>query len=116
MAGGAKHTPGPWEVERLEASNRLAVTARRSHTVAIMSRNVHIDETVHEANARLIAAAPDLLDALRHVYLVTDSPGSLTDEEISALDAWCGLDPNSTWGELVDAVRDRARAAIAKAT
>ncbi len=64
----AKHTPGPWEV--LDG-RRVGVTLPSkvegcgfySHCIAL----THSDraDINAEANARLIAAAPDLLDALR---------------------------------------------------
>ena len=69
------HTPGPWQVKRLQLAIKskpfgeafiyinTARTPTDSHVV-IMPR---ITEGEQEANARLIAAAPELLAALRYV-------------------------------------------------
>ena len=73
----SKHTPGPW----LRLGRSIGVGAGEIATVWEL-------EGKAIANARLIAAAPDLLDAL-----------------VMMLDAY-----------EIPAVRDRARAAIAKAT
>lgn len=54
----AQHTPGPWFVHGGEAKDVCVVS--RSGLVTLVSRT-HGDV----ANARLIAAAPDLLAALR---------------------------------------------------
>jgi len=92
----AKHTPGPWNI----GSSDLPVSRMSIHckghkdschsTVALMvSRGViGISHDEEFANARLIAAAPDLLDVL---------------EELVAEFGVCGL-------------TEKARAAIAKAT
>jgi hypothetical protein len=65
----AKHTPGPW---RPEFGNNLArVIAGAEHEIAevpmLRSTNAEVDQNrdVMIANARLIAAAPDLLQALQ---------------------------------------------------
>lgn len=59
------HTPGPWTVEQISDSGggtRLQIEAAAASTgrVCVLSR---LDEGM--ANARLIAAAPALLEALR---------------------------------------------------
>lgn len=66
------HTPGPWRVEfRL---NRLMVRAGEADVVAVAMP----DEQDSKANARLIAAAPDLLAALE--MFVDQYQGSGQDE------------------------------------
>lgn len=68
---GAKHTPGPWlvyaDLPSVEPDWHIVTNASRQRVLA----NVHIQpgNTVDEANARLIAAAPDMLAALQ--YLLT---------------------------------------------
>lgn len=62
-----KHTPGPWSYHRSlhnRSINGAYINASDGSRIATVSRNAdrHIDEK--EANARLIAAAPDLLAAL----------------------------------------------------
>jgi hypothetical protein len=70
----AKHTPGPWHFcgSQYSASDKPAVTARNTGTGYLTPEGWHyvipaIDGATNEqaeANARLIAAAPDLLSAL----------------------------------------------------
>jgi hypothetical protein len=57
-----KHTPGPWRVRR---KDRLAVVTDIPEWGAYAASEMLIAETVHKADARLIAAAPDLLEALK---------------------------------------------------
>lgn len=57
------HTPGPWRIERRGSHNPLIETD--GLTVAEVLDDCHPDTEQQEANARLIAAAPCLLDALR---------------------------------------------------
>jgi len=54
-----KHTPGPWIVMLSEDKPYAILPAGRHGTICQFS-DVYMDQ---EANARLIAAAPDLLEA-----------------------------------------------------
>jgi hypothetical protein len=57
------HTPGPWTIRRTGAAQvALAIAANGHDTVAAFPRGTDKD---YEADARLIAAAPDLLEALK---------------------------------------------------
>jgi hypothetical protein len=58
----SKHTPGPWRV------NVAAIVAPN----APLGRRT-IATSVHGANARLIAAAPELLEALRDLFRAVES-------------------------------------------
>ena len=64
-----KHTPGPWiyyaDLPSAEPNWHIVTTANKMCVLA----NVHIEpgNAMDEANARLIAAAPDLLDALKRI-------------------------------------------------
>ena len=67
MEQKAAHTPGPWNCNRSSASGYDIVCSENSPTdVCVISRR---DKTTGEidANARLIASAPDLIEALRAV-------------------------------------------------
>ena len=63
----SKHTPGPWEVNK-----RATMNVQTKDGVSIASAGVRSDNTVdqellhaeQEANARLIASAPELLWSL----------------------------------------------------
>ena len=64
----AKHTPGPWKFEELTAQDGDGYILTEGDEVVIVhhggaySKGLQRDEVL--ANARLIAAAPDLLEAL----------------------------------------------------
>jgi hypothetical protein len=85
VAGPAKHTPGPWSIEAVK-------DYMRPHDTGIDSE---IPESI--ANARLIAAAPDLLEALRALAECVEGY-----RQTGCLGAW-------------DKPLGEARAAIAKA-
>jgi hypothetical protein len=63
-----QHTPGPWLLDGLtikgphpkDPQNRLRIVAQ-----SVFDKGTWVDEA--RANARLIAAAPDLLEALRNI-------------------------------------------------
>lgn len=63
------HTPGPWEVDvdgtgwAIGPSDRFVATIDIDHTID--ENDTPLSDAECEANARLIAAAPDLLEALR---------------------------------------------------
>lgn len=58
----SKHTPGPWQLA--EKYNCKDVRAVDGPYVADCNASAAIDWRTKEANARLIAAAPELLQAL----------------------------------------------------
>ena|SRR5580765_6125700 len=92
-----KHTPGPWGAYNLSKGN-IAIETREGVRVA----NASGDTCDVEANARLIAAAPELLAALKAAY----SALALIDDFGTAT----GENP-----DVQNAALDQARAAIAKA-
>ena len=59
----ASHTPGPWIAERLNPSGGILIEAGKCYGGIIATVWQSMKE--HEANALLIAAAPDLLDAAK---------------------------------------------------
>jgi hypothetical protein len=89
----SKYTPGPWSAD--ECRSGFAVYAYKSGDVVVRTEDEEgrygaID---NEANARLIAAAPELLEALQEIIIAADGEG------------WSQLDASFT----------KARAAISKA-
>lgn len=88
----AQHTPGPWTVLTTADKSRVVANARAGEgwTIAILRQG---DTPEWAANARLIAAAPDLLEALEAADAVLS--GRVRDLNYQ--------------------VRDKVRAAIAKA-
>jgi len=92
---GAKHTDGPWAFECGDHSHRYVhVTDADDRTVHYKYAAAGPNEAARdEANARLIASAPDLLEALQ------------------------SLVANLAEGDFISETRiDAARAAIARAT
>jgi hypothetical protein len=62
-----KHSPTPWKVELLDAHRRNPVRVVNAHDgdVAVVALGDGVTREEAEANARLLAAAPDLLAACR---------------------------------------------------
>ena len=60
----AKHTPGPWRFA-WGGGHALVFDAKGGPTIAGVPFNCDDDIPLVEANARLIAAAPELLEALQ---------------------------------------------------
>ena len=73
------HTPGPWDVE--PKGSRHFVDGADGLTVAYLDRAGVRERSEIEANARLIASAPELIEALEAVlpdlehYVATHGPG-----------------------------------------
>lgn len=73
----AKHTPGPWEIEDPLGPETIWIVEAGKEThewraIAMLPASMPDDAEEHpllmperDANARLIAAAPDMLEALR---------------------------------------------------
>jgi hypothetical protein len=96
-----KHTPGPWHRNIKPASKYPVIWAGRNTHVAVLADGARhggsLPEEEQEANINLIAAAPELLEAL-----------SL------AADSLAVGDPEREHAYVGEALR-KARAAIAKA-
>jgi hypothetical protein len=77
-----KYTPGPWEVE-VDKSGEVTVyeaVTRENIDICTMGGN-----TNDGSNGRLVASAPDLLKALKHVLDRATMPGFLRDEVKAAI-------------------------------
>jgi len=59
------HTPGPWEVAYLDHNGQRVVRAEHIEVCTCWHHSVGSIEKEMEANARLIAAAPEILAALK---------------------------------------------------
>ena len=94
----SKHTPGPWTHEGY--GGITGTENGRKYNVACVY--LRIPAGRQEANARLIAAAPDLLDALEGIIGYFDSENSVSVSQ-------------ATIKASSDEIK-AARAAIAKAT
>lgn len=103
----AQHTPGPWRFDG-QAGATLAFAKKHDTALMVRARGATVAEviphgTATEPNARLIAAAPELLEALKACL-----------ESFSQAHAHRKLKAASD-GSIICAC-DLARAAIAKAT
>jgi len=75
-----KHTPGPWKV----GGTRITVYTQDGLTIATAKRYDGLDA---EANAQLIAAAPELLKACKSVIQWYEDSGN-TDPAIGSVELW----------------------------
>lgn len=93
----AAHTPGPWAFRPSESdSNLFQVLDAQGVVIGFVFRGDRAaTRAVCEANARLIAAAPDLLQELRNIA----NADTVEWDDRSEFEAWA---------------KSRARAAIAK--
>lgn len=83
-----KHTPAPWRYYTEPQPNGCPVIGHGNLMVAVVAHSVN-ERDQHEtalANARLIAAAPDLLDELEYLSAVMACHDK-TPEEALALEA-----------------------------
>lgn len=60
----SKHTPGPWNIKSF-GSAEIIISAPTMPYVAVASPSLHAQTGTGESNARLIAAAPELLEACK---------------------------------------------------
>ena len=87
-----QHTPGPWKV--VDSWDDYTIEGPNSEEI-IFQDGPYGTPTIKEANARLIAAAPALLEALRDI-----------------VEYWDSIVPT----DCVNEMHIKARATIAKAT
>ena len=111
MKTDAKHTPGPWMTQRSHSGRTIYAETQRDFEIketrilAFMVRNeAQFPVEQSDANARLIAAAPELLAELREI-----------ESKLSAL--LCERVLDSTLPEFYEVrnARNSARVAISKA-
>lgn len=82
-----KHTPGPWKL-----AGHSIVTDDDAYCIAVIEDDggCEVDPDEQEANARLIASAPALLDALKNLLFAVenaDETGYVTEHGFIDLDA-----------------------------
>lgn len=68
----SKHTPGPWRVEERDRMGLLTIYAPSSNIVVAEIEEHHVSVTDSFADARLIAAAPELLAMLREIVAIAE--------------------------------------------
>ena len=87
----AKHTTGPWNVPFREFTKIKAANGAHIATCHKLTNLVNL-----EANSRLIAAAPDLLDALKALTHSLDVEDLLHDDQRSSFAAACAAIAKAT--------------------
>lgn len=78
----AGHTPGPWQAHQVTSGSvviEVAGAGREQQAIALISTPLHIGLARWQANACLIAAAPDLLAALTALLAKHDDRDGLSD-------------------------------------
>ena len=111
------HTPGPWEMSAPMGRDHLYgaepwfwVSGRHTLHIQVAAYSDGFVRGANEANARLIAAAPELLEALQW-FVENDD----TYQGDTPMPEHGGLTWNEINAEFIDGL-NKARAAIAKAT
>jgi hypothetical protein len=112
----SKHTPGPWTVTLGGPRGSFHISEAKSHDEAEHSDDGVDGYTVSSANARLIAAAPDLLQKLQKVVawldrLATRAEKDAKDTRFVSLSEANAADAKNYRATIAD-----ISAAIAKAT
>ena len=64
MNTNRNHTPGPWKTQTHISLDRLEIRDADGRRIAVCAMDFPMSAKTHDANARLIAAAPELLAAL----------------------------------------------------
>ncbi len=107
MADDPKWTPGPWASDYLDQNGQRVVSGQHIEICTCWHHSVGSIEKEMEANAHLIAAAPDLYAALDDLLASYAEP----DQQICCGGHGCGCRGAS----VRDLAEHHARTAIAKA-
>lgn len=85
----ASHTPGPWSYHSWGKGNGIRFgieTSNHNHGLAGVAPNENASTLLtiaeHEANARLMAAAPDLLDACLRTLAAIDGGEDMSEGHV----------------------------------
>lgn len=68
MKPNNKHTPGPWKVEKYPYDKIFICRKRGFKNSVIAEIGNNFENENNKANAALIAAAPEMLEALMKIY------------------------------------------------
>ena len=104
----AKHTAGPWSVD-YEGPAHLSIEDSAGRVLAFCNLQSE-DGDEDEANARLIAAAPDLLQALKNAREWLDELAGLVQSgTFDAAEDWAGANAVSVDSSLAEAIAKAER-------
>lgn len=100
MTEQAKHTPGPWKIlrSRTDVARGVSITMSDGSGARVAVSDDGWPNATQDANARLIASAPEMLAALKNICLTYEAERK----------------HNGRAGDPSDSLED-ARAAIARA-
>lgn len=89
MSMKTKHTKGPWKKHLTGIPHTMIILNEEKHIATLEVNGIKQDEV--EANARLIAAAPEMLEALEEFLDITlgssYDPNSATDRAVKKAEA-----------------------------
>jgi hypothetical protein len=80
------HTPAPWAVDRVN-ENQTLIRPGGAFALPICRMSILLASDTQEANARLIAAAPDLLEAAQGAIAALSQPHTYP-ADIEAAKTW----------------------------
>ena len=93
------HTPGPWELDSagwpllingpMNEDDDAGTVVCAIDCLEHMRRGYHYNEDEAAANARLIAAAPDLLAALKEIAAETTCEGTEIESMLASIQGIC---------------------------
>ena len=108
-----KHTTGDWLAKRAEGGGYIEWYVGMDGEALAIASDIIDPETGQpsEANARLISAAPDLLEALNNLMWIVERAGVESTSTWEPFQSWTFRDDKVSAKEKIDF----ARAAIAKA-
>lgn len=88
----AKHTPGPWTVDG-PTTNQI-VWSDQDNRVCFLAHSNGLNDERDKANGRLIAAAPDMLEALKTCRDALMSRCSIHDKTADGAigEAWAAIE------------------------
>jgi len=72
-----QHTPGPWEIDEVDKGFSAQILGPSTGFCRDILATLPMEWAESEANARLIAAAPELLEALQKIATVDMGGGFL---------------------------------------
>lgn len=75
----SKHTPGPWTYQENSDAYTHIVRGPTNSLICQLAQSMHVEI---EANARLIAAAPEMLEALVNADKLLRSLGFIAEADI----------------------------------
>jgi hypothetical protein len=103
MTNEHKFTPGPWKFDNVAGCRPIKGGKRGTHKQAqyrtFASTYGLYDDKEDEANARLIAAAPELLEALEYIVTGVVSPEGRRRAEAAIANATVSQDAARATGE-----------------